>query len=285
MMDIEELITKVQVNAPIWNKKLKHHSNRNIVDACWRKISSEMKIDEVALRKKWKYLRDQFSVEWSKTKLRSEDAAEPAEPKWPYFKNMIFLKDIVTTRASSRYLRAAEIEQEHSRDDEAETDTTGLNEGERESPNDEDATETQFDQPRILSASQSKRRRMMATNTLYNQQILQLEQQKINTIQNNFQREPDNDDLLFFKSLLPFVSKIPIEQKLRFRNHIQQVVEHYAFMGIALQPPSAGLLTIASSHASPASSTTSYASRKSPDQDCLQILLTTGEEALPQNKE
>lgn len=75
------------------------------------------------LRKKWKYLQDQFSVKCSKIKTpRSGDAAETAtKPKWPYFKRMLFLKDIVTPRASSSNLKpkaltvtyVGEVEREH----------------------------------------------------------------------------------------------------------------------------------------------------------------------------
>lgn len=59
------------------------------------------------LRRKWNYLRDQFNVEYSKINTpRSGDAAETAtEPKWPYFKQMLFLKDIATPRASSSNLK------------------------------------------------------------------------------------------------------------------------------------------------------------------------------------
>ncbi|KAG8276589.1 hypothetical protein J6590_062916 [Homalodisca vitripennis] len=48
-----------------------------------------------------------YHVECSKIKPpRSGDAADTAtEPKWPYFKQMLFLKDIVKPRASSSNLK------------------------------------------------------------------------------------------------------------------------------------------------------------------------------------
>lgn len=116
----------------------------------------------------------------------------------------------------------------------------------------------------------------MATNTLYNEKILQLEQQKIYTIQSAFLLEPDNDDIMFFKSLLPFVSKIPTEQKLRFQSCIQQVVEEFAFAGRPLQQPSPGLSTIISTPVpSPAQSMALYDSRLLPVDNYYQMLPTT----------
>lgn len=44
-MEIDELISKVHETPPIWDKSSKYHYNRTIVDACWARISSEMKID------------------------------------------------------------------------------------------------------------------------------------------------------------------------------------------------------------------------------------------------
>ena len=54
------------------------------------------------LRKKWKYLRDQFSVEFGKMKPpRSGDpAGESYESKWPHYKSLLFLKDIVNSLPS-----------------------------------------------------------------------------------------------------------------------------------------------------------------------------------------
>lgn len=227
------------------------------------------------LRKKWKYLRDQFSVECSEIKTpRLGDAAETAtEPKWPYFKRMLFLKDIVTPRASSSNLKPkaptvtddGEVEREHDISlfvDGQETNGIDLNVAEKETPN-KNVTDTQsaeFHQPASPTASQHrKRKRVMATNTLYNEKILQLEQQKINTIQSAFQREPDNDDIMFFKSLLPFVSKIPTEQKLSFRTRIQQVVEEFAFPRSPLeQHTRPSTIIVSNSLSSPSESTISH---------------------------
>lgn len=88
---------------------------------------------------------------------------------------------------------------------------------------------TEENEPAQPSASLQKKRKRVLANSAYNEKILQLEQQKLDTIQNAFQRQPENDDLMFLKSLLPFISKIPQEKKLRFRSRIQQVVDEFAF--------------------------------------------------------
>jgi len=42
-------------------------------------------------------------------------------------------------------------------------------------------------------------------------------------------RQPENEDSLFFCSLLPHVNNIPANMKLGFRNGIQQVVDEFAY--------------------------------------------------------
>ncbi|KAG8285731.1 hypothetical protein J6590_074464 [Homalodisca vitripennis] len=173
-----------------------------------------------------------------------------------FLKQMLFLKDIVKPRASSSNLKpklctvtdGAEREDEVSHQE----PDIDLNEAEIELSN-RNVTETQpseLNQPENPPASQpTKRRRMMATNTLYNEKILQLEQRKIDTIQSALRRGPDNDDMMFFKSLLPI--------------RIQQVVEEFAFMVGPLQQLSPGTSTGGrpTPQPSPSLSTSSYDSR------------------------
>lgn len=54
------------------------------------------------LRKKWKYLRDQFAVELGKMPPphSGDEGIDFYRPKWPYFRLLFFLKDSVKARTS-----------------------------------------------------------------------------------------------------------------------------------------------------------------------------------------
>lgn len=41
-MDIDNLISAIFVRSPIWDKRNKNHSNRNVVEKCWKEISKEV---------------------------------------------------------------------------------------------------------------------------------------------------------------------------------------------------------------------------------------------------
>ena len=65
------------------------------------------------------------------------------------------------------------------------------------------------------------------------QEILEIEKRKLDYVLQKSGRmkdfEPEDDDLLFWKSLLPYVKRIPAHMKLPFRNCIQNVVTDFAF--------------------------------------------------------
>ena len=67
-------------------------------------------------------------------------------------------------------------------------------------------------------------------------------------------RQPENEDLLFFRSLEPHVNNIPANMKLCFRNRIQEVVDEFAYppCSSTFQPCSFSL----SSSSSPSASST-----------------------------
>ena len=72
----------------------------------------------------------------------------------------------------------------------------------------------------------------------YNNSILDIERQKRQYLlqtSSHKQDKDENDNLLFFKSLLPLVLRIPIAQKLTFRNRIQDVVQQLTFPEVSPQ--------------------------------------------------
>ncbi|RZF42370.1 hypothetical protein LSTR_LSTR004178 [Laodelphax striatellus] len=52
-------------------------------------------------------------------------------------------------------------------------------------------------------------------------------QEKINTLQNNIQCQ-ENEDVRFYKTFLPYISKIPSKKRLQFRKRIVEVMDEFA---------------------------------------------------------
>lgn len=210
-----------------------------------------MLFSDGVIRKKWKYLRDQFTVELGKiTPSRSGDPAGATyEPKWPHFKSLLFLKDVVKPRQSTSNLTCARKvilqtcndDTAHTEEGEEGLDNVGFienNENEQES--NEDMFESTIvadpaehvDSGEMSSSTQTfgRKRKRNEGNAKYNETIIEIEKKKVQFLEAALtNRGEESEDMFFFRSLLPHVSNIPVNMKLRFRNRIQEVVEEFAY--------------------------------------------------------
>ncbi|RZF34828.1 hypothetical protein LSTR_LSTR011215 [Laodelphax striatellus] len=238
-MNVDELIYKVYKSPPIWDKRIKDHSNRGIVDDCWKKISTAMEIEEHLLKKKWKYLRDQFATEYYKKNEGQSNSSDSANvQKWQYFNQLLFMKDVIKPRRSLRNHSPASNDEDEEKPIE-DLECVVLNGPDGEPVKMED---NEYHPPEVLSVSASfptsrtvKRKRASTHETSDNKNSV-VEQEQSSTLQNFSNDESDNYDLLFFQSLMPFVSKIPSRKKLRFRSRLLSLVEEFAYPNSSAGP-------------------------------------------------
>lgn len=248
---------------------------------------------EQKIRKKWKYLRDQFSVELGKLpRLRSGDSAESTRVcKWPYFQQLIFLKDIVRPRPSTGNLSAVETSEtcieesqfsvENNNEqtcDEVVAETSGDEMHSSEIPESENSIQQEgVEKPcrppkqavanstfNITPVTARKKRRL---HDSFNASVLEIENKKLEYLESKRlkpNKEPEDEHLLFFKSLLPHVSKIPESRILFFRTAIQNVVQEYCYQNTDL------LLSRPSTATSSYSSSTYQDQNSAPPEDSLE---------------
>lgn len=207
-------------------------------------------ISDAVVRKKWKYLRDQFAVEVGKMTSTTEHSLnELPEPKWRHFKSLLFLRDFVKPRTSSgnslmknsvpsTNIASQEIDNasEHNDSDAAENQvfkdptTSDISDIEvrADVPWETNNFRSGAEKQDILR--RKKKRRRIPTNAKYNQTSIDTEQKKVKIFEEVFtKRITENEDELFFRSLLPHVAKIPDNMKLSFRNRVQEIVERFAY--------------------------------------------------------
>ena len=187
---------------------------------------------DAVLRKKWKYVRDQFSVEFGKIKPpRSGDpGGESYEPKWPHYRSLLFLKDIVKPRASSSNLKLDEtalmqpnpipsndntvdsIQRGDSDDHDNRGDSVAFSENDNEglrftqySTHDENQDDGEVNsQERSLLQDNPRKRKRNGVNAKYNETIIATEMQKAKFLEEAMKnRQPENEDLLFFAAFCP----------------------------------------------------------------------------------
>lgn len=138
---------------------------------------------------------------------RSGDAGTDQNTSvWPYFQMMLFVKDDVTPE---------------------------LNEGNLDETTDENRNDDERSLTPQSIAGTSTSTQYTSTKRKYaqdlRQEFMELEKKKLELLQiklsqSSERQEQDCEDLLFFKSLLPYMKELSPMQKLRTRNKITEVI-------------------------------------------------------------
>ncbi|GFS20704.1 transcription factor Adf-1 [Elysia marginata] len=230
---------------------------------------------EAALKNKWKSLRDYFSAEYGKRPVaRSGDGAS-SHPKsrWQYFQQLLFLKDIVTPRASFDSLELdapgviedspiAPTQQDHDDSGEFESQSTssisrpqeGIEEFEYTEPGPSRDSPGSTKRTKIQPTKEGPFQKRKKDNPSY-REILDIEAKKLELLREREQKnEMTNDaDFLFLKSLHPYLQMVPQHLKLAVGNRLQSVLEDFVY------PP-------ATSHRSPPQQYTHMAHSQQPQE-------------------
>ncbi|XP_053958793.1 transcription factor Adf-1-like [Anastrepha ludens] len=108
-VDINQIISEIFSRPALWDQKNKLYHNRVCVEKLWTSVVAEIKVPKEDLKKKWKYLRDQFRSELRKFPTPksgdADDTASQITSTWPYFQSLLFLKDQMKYRNLSGNLK------------------------------------------------------------------------------------------------------------------------------------------------------------------------------------
>ncbi|XP_067012415.2 uncharacterized protein [Anabrus simplex] len=206
-MDKEQLISEVFRKTAIWDQCHKSHHNRYVLEKCWEEVAANSGITVEQAKKSWKVLRQQFKVHFYKS---SEGTVH-----WPYFKSMMFLKDVFEKRPTSGNTGNV------SEDDDV------------QSTNDHDivpcsASTSDTASPRPFDCvhsdlKESDRKRARSNDSIG--ELLEIERDKIKIIKEKMSGLDKNDeDVAFFTSLLPHVRKLSPVDKMVFRLNVQKML-------------------------------------------------------------
>jgi hypothetical protein len=170
----------------------------------------------IAVKQKWKNLRDTFRVELKKTK-RYSNTDSSLRSLWAYYDDMYFLKDILKTRRLTD-------------GDDGPDNSEGLADVKVEpdseitfSPN--PLADNDTNHGIVIENVTSLRPQSEEVNTTQEQKSRRGAKRKRSHDGDNADSdEEQDDDLLFFRSLLPFTRKLDQDKKLLFRMNVQQML-------------------------------------------------------------
>ncbi|CAH0400992.1 unnamed protein product [Chilo suppressalis] len=204
----EVIIAAVYKREPLWNQSNKHHKNVIVLKKLWEEVAEEVNIDDKIVRMKWKNLRTYFFREIRKMEdPKSGDGGRIySASTWKFFEQMMFMKDSV-----------AKLQRDTNFDMESITSDCNELSG---SPEIIYLRETA-----VQSSNMTHTTKKIKTSHDHHDELAQLEK-KIQSLEKESLQEQD-EDLLFFKSLIPYMKKIPLRKKLKLRSIIQDaILEH-----------------------------------------------------------
>ncbi|CAB3252851.1 unnamed protein product [Arctia plantaginis] len=235
----EKLIHEVQNRPILWDRYNDYHHNRVATDREWLNLSLVLNTHKDILKQKWKNLRDQFQRELRKIPTPDGDSANSYlanyTGKWIYFEQMLFLKDSVKTKQYNHNIEEVEMPEDTIEELIVFEDEPLIKVEDDYSLNSKNPL-LQPQNPVREFPSQG------CTTDIVNSRHLEAEideevgrkrkaseepQDRTKRKKMSLAEDPeriDDDDLHFFKSLLPFMKKLTPIRKLIVRNEIQNIL-------------------------------------------------------------
>ncbi|XP_035438946.2 uncharacterized protein LOC118268518 [Spodoptera frugiperda] len=225
MLDTEILINAVHERPILWDKRNKLYHSRLISQNEWEELAKDIGTTSEKAKKKWKNLKDTFIKEFKKISTSTDsDAMFEYTGTWPHFEALSFLIDIIKPRKpEGNSLPENNLK---NLDDNVvikieETDSN------QESMNLlKELTHTyntlQVPSPLPSTSGLSRKRKDNGFEEL------DTDKQKIKKLleESRDKTDKDNadDDVLWYKSLMPYIKQLTPMKKLNFRTQAQDLL-------------------------------------------------------------
>ncbi|XP_018008662.1 uncharacterized protein LOC108666328 [Hyalella azteca] len=229
-MDDERVIAAVQCRPPLYDKNHPKHCNRELIRTLWEECATEIggNIDQV--KRRWAYLRDYFTKLYRLSKIPSS-----RRKKWPLFDSMMFI--VGDGRDLTEDSGLEETYPMHSQN------FSFLSHGNQKPSNimniencDSEAVKEEIDghENSLLEATPTinvKRGRLdfdaylergKQDSAYHSTEPFVYMNEKEYT--KSFKPEDEDDDLCFFKSLMPMLKKLDDIEKIEFRMAVQNTL-------------------------------------------------------------
>ncbi|KAK2585156.1 hypothetical protein KPH14_008660 [Odynerus spinipes] len=223
-MDYEEVkkfIHEMRKKPMLWDTNLKDYKNQLLKKKAWievckiacpsyvEKSEDERKQIVKNMHIKWKNLRDAYIRHIRLvTTSRKERKSQRIKP-YIYTKQMDFLRRIINCRPTSNSLRSMDRNDDVSNDSDSMEETT--------------STSVDINQTTSMSPSLGRRETRLENKSIGSVDYEQ--QQQVQSGHHEFQEE--NDDMAFYRSLLPTLRMLRPEQKLNFRIDVMKLLTVY----------------------------------------------------------
>ncbi|PNF31667.1 hypothetical protein B7P43_G15686 [Cryptotermes secundus] len=233
----ELIIREVKRRRILWDIKHNTYHNRKLVDRAWSEIAENVGETKETVKTKWKNLRDTFRKELKKAPRSCSGDGEEHAPRylgsWPHYGAMLFLRESFQSfqlnASSDQPLPSSQLSTSVLHETCEKTRGTEVRMLQSNNQMELEQLENSFPgttEPahanRISSAASKTRNTMSSIN--FDEDLLETESKTLSLLRG--QSDEDDEDMHFFKSLLPHVKQLPSISKLYFRSQVQNVLAH-----------------------------------------------------------
>lgn len=227
---------------------------------------------------KWKGLRDSFRRELKK--MPSKSTNKNWRSKWVYFDSMIFLKDVMKFKDKESFQRSSESldsDDESKKQNGSQTTCGRLSEADEKKDSSTRTTRSKsktiprkkkrdIDSDYALMDAKKKKKRIKGEN-------VEVKDNLEEDLEEEDEDDDDDDDLSFFKSLLPYIRRLPPLRKLQVRSQYQSILIDEMHKVESMIKPLPGAFSNFTYPSSPSlsSTTTSSGSSSSSESESLSL--------------
>jgi hypothetical protein len=180
---------------------------------------------------RWKSLRDTFRKEFKKFKeQRMRNGSSAQVPRWVHYKELQFLEEVMQSRKLSTVVADTSLHEKKYQPPQAHEEINIIAERQECDPElaDKDActilhshSSSTPRQPLPITTAHKHKRARSSVN--FQKENLHLERNEMQWVSRQ-QDDDDDDDLNFFKSLVPYMKKLPPYKKLCLRSKFQNLL-------------------------------------------------------------
>ncbi|KAI5652154.1 alcohol dehydrogenase transcription factor myb/SANT-like domain-containing protein [Phthorimaea operculella] len=226
---IPQFISEVKKRECIWNSDDHRYSDRHATAVAWNEIVKIMDTPEDLLRAKWKNLRDLFNREIKKVRKRANSGEEDGyRGRWRYFKQMSFMrKRKPNNKELKKRLDYEKQEEEHSNDmndDEEDEIVEEIDESDEGEDNPlSDCVKSEPEEPNEKEEHAQTYIELVEGPLQFRSSETEPVPNKRRKIEATTEDEEDYD-MMFLKSLTPYMKQLDPMRKLIVRSRIQDVL-------------------------------------------------------------
>ncbi|RUS91301.1 hypothetical protein EGW08_000915 [Elysia chlorotica] len=232
-----KLIVAVEKRPFLYDKTDPGYSNRNLLNAEWKKIAEEIGSDEAESRKRWKKLRDYFLKTHRETTTCKSGSAGGKKKKWYLYDRMLFILPFISDRNTASNVTAISSDEDIDNGDDnmSQASSTSFTFSFSQATSTPDplppntiadselseASTSAEEKPQPKFPQSRKRKR-----TDFEREMLRAVQ-RLGARKESQKSEELDEDEYFFKSLVPKMRRMDITNKIACQGKILNIVlEH-----------------------------------------------------------